>query len=59
MKLHPGKCFIGVERGVLLGHVVSNKGLEVDIDKVKAILTLTPPKTVKEVRGFLGCLGYY
>jgi hypothetical protein len=33
--------------------------LEVDIDKVRAILTLTSPKTVKEVQGFLGCVGYY
>jgi hypothetical protein len=59
LKLHPDKCFMGVTRGVFLGHIVSDKGLEVDIDKVKAILTLTPPKTVKEVRGFLGCVGYY
>jgi hypothetical protein len=59
LKLHPGKCFMGVMRGVLLGHIVSNRELEVDINKVKAILTLTPPKAVKEVRGFLGCVGYY
>jgi hypothetical protein len=50
---------MGVTRGILLGHVVSNKGLEVDIDKVRAILTLTSLKTVKEVQGFLGCVGYY
>ena len=40
LKLHPGKCFMGMESGILLGHVVSRKGLEVDTDKVRAILAL-------------------
>jgi len=57
--MHPGKCFLGMESGVLLGHVVSRKGLEVDSDKIKAILALLAPTTVREVRGFLGCIGYY
>ena len=59
LKLHPGKCFLGMESGILLGHVVSKNGLEVDLDKVKAILALTAPKNVWEIRGFLGCVGYY
>ena len=59
LKLHPGKCFFGMESGILLGHVVSRKGLEVDLDKVKAILTLSAPTCVREIRGFLGCIGYY
>jgi hypothetical protein len=59
LKLHPGKCFLGMESGVLLGHVVSKQGLEVDSDKVRAILALLAPTTVREVRGFLGCVGYY
>ena len=59
LKLHPGKCFLGMEFGILLGHVVGQQELEVDSDKVQAILTLVAPKTVREVRGFLGCVGYY
>ena len=59
LKLHPGKCFFGMVFGVLLGHVVSKRGLEVDIDKVKSILTLATPTNVREIRGFLGCVGYY
>ena len=59
LKLHLGKCFFGMTSRVLLGHVVSNKGLEVDIDKVKAILTLVTPKSIWDIRGFLGCVGYY
>ena len=34
LKLHPGKCFLGMNSGVLLGHIVSKKGLEVDMEKV-------------------------
>ena len=43
LKLHPGKCFFGMSSGVLLGHVVSRWGLEVDIEKVKSILALVAP----------------
>lgn len=43
LKLHPGKCFFGIETGLLLGHVISRKGLEVDADKVSAILMIVPP----------------
>ncbi|KAK5793850.1 hypothetical protein PVK06_035012 [Gossypium arboreum] len=38
--------------------MVSEKGIEVDSDKVKAIRELPPPRTQKEVRGFLGRLNY-
>ena len=50
---------MGMESGILLGHVVSRKGLEVDTDKVRAILALVVPTCVREIRGFLGCVGYY
>ena len=59
MKLHPGNGFIRMESGILLEHVVSRKGLEVDTDKVRAILALLAPTSVREIRGFLGCVGYY
>ena len=59
LKLHPGKCFLGMTSRMLLGHIVSKKGLEVDMEKVRAILTLAPPTYVQEIRGFLGCVGYY
>ena len=49
MKLHPSKCFIGMESRILLGHVVSRKDLEVDTDKVRAILALLAPTYVQEV----------
>ena len=38
--------------------MVSEKGIEVDPDKVKAIMDMPAPKTEKEVRSFLGKLNY-
>ena len=58
LRLNPNKCTFGVRSGKLLGFIVSQKGIEVDPDKVKAIQSMPPPKTEKEVRGFLGRLNY-
>ncbi|XP_038996103.1 uncharacterized protein LOC120120555 [Hibiscus syriacus] len=58
LRLNPNKCTFGVTSGKLLGFIVSRKGIEVDPDKVKAIQSLPPPRTQKEVRGFLGRLNY-
>jgi hypothetical protein len=59
LKLHPGKCFFGMSSGILLGHIVGPYGLQVDMDKVKTMLALLTPFNVKEIRGFLECVGYY
>ena len=48
----------GVRSGKLLGFIVSQKGIEVDPDKVKAIREMASPETEKQVRGFLGRLNY-
>ena len=53
------KCHFMVEHGVLLGHVVSNKGLEVDKAKVEIVQSLPYPQCVKEVRSFLGHVSFY
>jgi len=50
---------MGMQSGILLGHVVYSRGLEVDMEKVKAILSLVAPTNIREIRGFLGCVGYY
>ncbi|WVY89838.1 hypothetical protein V8G54_035352 [Vigna mungo] len=42
-----------------LGHVISSKGVEMDDDKIKAIVGWEKPKTVRSLRGFLGLTGYY
>ncbi|WRX27653.1 Reverse transcriptase domain - like 10 [Theobroma cacao] len=44
---------------VFLGHIVSGAGIYVDPKKIEAILQLEQPKTVTEIRSFLGLAGYY
>ena len=58
LKLNPAKCTFGATSGKLLGFIVSERGIEVDPDKIKAIQELPPPRTQKEVKGFLGRLNY-
>ena len=58
LRLNPNKCTFGVRSGKLLGFIVSQKGIEVDPDKVKAIQEMPAPRTEKQVRGFLGRLNY-
>nr|KYP62477.1 Retrovirus-related Pol polyprotein from transposon opus [Cajanus cajan] len=43
---------------MLLGFIVSQKGIEVDPNKVRAILEMPPPSIEREVRDFLGRLNY-
>ena len=48
-----------VTEGMVLGHIVSEKGIEVDKPKIEVIENLNPPKIVREVRSFLGHVGFY
>jgi len=54
LKLNQQKCTFGMTAGKLLGFLVSDRGIEVDPSKIKAILDMPPPKNEKEIRGFLG-----
>ncbi|PKI64325.1 hypothetical protein CRG98_015290, partial [Punica granatum] len=58
LRLNPVKFTFGARSGKLLGFVVSERGIEVDPDKVKAIRELLPPSSVREIQGFLGRLNY-
>ncbi|RVW77165.1 Retrovirus-related Pol polyprotein from transposon 17.6 [Vitis vinifera] len=51
LRLNLKKCTFGVTSGKLLGHMVSERGIEVNLDKIKAILDMPAPKTEKEIRG--------
>ncbi|CAL8174473.1 unnamed protein product [Prunus armeniaca] len=53
------KCHFMVRQGIVLGHVVSSKGIEVDKAKINIISNLPPPSSVKRVRSFLGHAGFY
>ncbi|RYA53636.1 hypothetical protein DD599_26720 [Enterobacter cloacae complex sp. CH23B] len=49
LKLNPTKSTFGVRSGKLLGFIVSQKGIEIDPEKVKAILEMPEPRTEKQV----------
>ena len=54
MKLNPSKCVFGVTTGKFLGFMVSQRGIEVNPEKVRAIMELEPSKTVKAVQSLNG-----
>ena len=50
MKLNPTKCAFGVSSGKFLGFMVSQRGIEADLEKVRVVLEISSPKIVKEVQ---------
>ena len=50
MKLNPAKCAFGVSAGKFLGFIVNNRGIEANPDKIKAVLDIPPPSSIKEVQ---------
>uniref|UniRef100_A0A2N9IJZ2 Uncharacterized protein n=1 Tax=Fagus sylvatica TaxID=28930 RepID=A0A2N9IJZ2_FAGSY len=54
MKLNPSKCVFGGLSGKFLGFMVSQRGIEANPDKIKAVLEMTPPRTTKEVQSHTG-----
>ena len=56
IKLNPEKCVFGVPRGMLLGFVVSERGIKANPDKIKAIMKMGPIKNVKGIQRVMGCL---
>ena len=59
LKLKPKKCEFFKSRISYLGHIVSSSGIETDPRKVEVVKTWTIPKTVADVRSFLGFTNYY
>ena len=52
-------CHFMVNEGIVLGHKVSERGIEVDKAKVDAIEKMPCPKDIKGIRSFLGHAGFY
>jgi hypothetical protein len=56
VKLNPEKCVFGVPRGMLLGFIVSERGIEANPEKIAAITSMGPIMDLKGVQRVMGCL---
>ena len=54
MKLNIAKCAFGVSAGKFMGFIVNNRGIEANLDKIKAVLDMPPPSNIKEVQRLTG-----
>jgi transposase InsO family protein len=59
LRLNPDKCQFGRRSLTYLGHVVTAAGIRTDPDKVAAIRQLATPKTLRQLRRFLGMASWY
>ena len=53
------KCHFMVQEGIVLGHRIFARGMEVDKAKIEAIEKLPPPSSIKGIRSFLGHTRFY
>lgn len=58
LRMNPLKCVFGVTSVKFLGFVVDRQGMQIDQDKQRAILEMPCPRTVKELKCFLGKVSY-
>ena len=59
LKLKAKKCILFAKKVKYLGHVITSEGVTTDPDKVKDVVNWHPPRTVRQVRAFLGMINYY
>jgi hypothetical protein len=59
MMLNPTKCILGVPAGQLLGFIVSHYGIEVNLEKIKAILNISRPNDLKDVQRLTGYMSRF
>src|SRR4051812_40834194 len=52
-------CHFMVNEGIVLGHKISERGIEVDKAKIEAIERMPYPRDIKGIRSFLGHVGFY
>jgi hypothetical protein len=50
LKLNPEKCIFGITKGKVLGYLVSTKGIEANLDKIRALIQMQPPQSRKDIQ---------
>lgn len=53
------KCDFGMTKLHYLGHIISSKGVRVNLDKIKAIMDCPPPMDLSQLKGFFGLCDFY
>ena len=53
------KCDFWLKEVSFLGHIMSDEGIRVDLSKIEVVVNWKPPRSVTEVRSFLGIARYY
>ena len=56
MKLNPSKCAFRATSGKFLGFIVSQIGIEANLEKIRVVLDLSPPRITVEVQHLTGCI---
>ena len=59
LKISPAKCSLFQRKITFLGHVVSAEGIQTDPAKVQAVEKYPVPTTLRQVRAFMGLVGFY
>ena len=59
LKLKPKKCSLFQRETLYLGHIISGDGVRCDPEKVQAVKEWKPPRTLRQVRSFMGLVNYY
>ena len=59
IKAHLRKTEIGLKEVLYLGHIITEHGVKPDMAKIEAVQNFPRPRTVRDVRSFLGLCGYY
>ena len=54
LRLNTAKCFFGVSLGKFLGYMITHYGIEVNLEQIKAINNLHPPRNPKKVQILIG-----
>ncbi|KAK8921231.1 hypothetical protein KSP39_PZI020106 [Platanthera zijinensis] len=54
MRLNPSKCAFGITSGKFLGFMVTQRGIEANLEKIKALEEMSPPRSLKDVQWLNG-----